>query len=93
MQNKEVEIPYTGERQSNESCKAVIRPETIKIGKEGLLEGKVKSSTFMGSYQDYIIEGESFTIQIHDINPKIKTIYSEGETVGVDFSPENIHIV
>ena len=47
----------------------------------------------MGSYQEYTVECGSHTVQIHDVNPKVKTVFSEGEDVGIELLPENIHII
>ncbi|NLU10156.1 MAG: ABC transporter ATP-binding protein [Tepidanaerobacter acetatoxydans] len=93
LQGKEIEVAYSGDKKPGEKCKLIIRPETVKISKTGQFKGIVKSSTFMGSYQEYTVECGSHTVQIHDVNPKVKTVFSEGEDVGIELLPENIHII
>lgn len=55
-----------------------VRPEHIKIGKEGELQGTVCHREFLGFYQQYVVK-------FNDTNIVVKTtgeqIYSEGETV------------
>ncbi|HHY70497.1 MAG TPA: ABC transporter ATP-binding protein, partial [Thermoanaerobacterales bacterium] len=93
LQDKEIEVSYSGDKRPKEKCKVIIRPETVKICKTGQFKGTVESSTFMGSYQDYIVKCGDDTIQIHDVNPKVKTVFCEGENVGIELLPENIHII
>lgn len=93
LQNKEIVASYSGDKGRGDKCKIIIRPEAVKISKTGQFRGKVKSSTFMGSYQDYVVQSENHTIQIHDVNPKVKEVFREGEDVGIEFLPENIHVI
>lgn len=88
--DKEISIPYSGK---TGACKVVIRPEAIHIGKEGLFKGKVTVSTFMGSYQDYVINVNGNDIKIQDNNPQSHEIFKEGEDAYISFEAGNIHII
>lgn len=89
---KRLFIPYKGGKRQGE-CKIVIRPEAIQIGKTGLFMGKVVMSTFMGSYQDYVVNIEGADIKIQDSNPQDKINFEEGQEIGINFNVDNIHIL
>lgn len=93
IEGRFIELPYTGEKKANDSCKIVLRPEAVKIGKEGILEGKVTLSTFMGSYQDYVVKTQNSEIKIQDNNPQGREVFNEGDIVKVDFSSLNAHVL
>ena len=86
-------LNYSGNKKVSDEVSVVLRPEAIEIGKEGILEGKVISSTFMGSYQDYIVEVNGDNICIEVTNPKAKEHFSEGDMVKLNFNPQVLHIV
>ena len=88
----DLSVPYSGDKKEG-ICKVVLRPEAVEIGKEGLLQGKVVLSTFMGSYQDYVVSVNGGSVRVQDNNPQIKEKYSEGEKVYINFDPKNVHII
>lgn len=88
--DKKIWVPYDGKIGD---CKVVIRPEAIHIGKEGLINGKVTLSTFMGSYQDYVINRNGMDIKIQDNNPQGNETFEEGEEAYISFDTRNIHII
>ena len=65
----------------------VIRPEGATLAEQGLLEGTVSLSTFMGSYQYYQVMVGNMEIQITDYNPVNRRIYEVGEKAYLDFDP------
>jgi iron(III) transport system ATP-binding protein len=83
-------VPYNGEIGKR---KAIIRPEAIQIGKKGLIRGKVILSTFMGSYQDYVININGMDIKIQDGNPQEKEKFTEGEEAYISFNTKHVHII
>lgn len=90
IHNESLEISYDGK---TGPCKVVIRPEAVQIGKKGLFKGKVILSTFMGSYQDYVINVNGTDIKIQDNNPQGKVIFNEDEEVYISFDTRNIHVI
>lgn len=75
---------------SNEEVDVVIRPEDIKIcpASEDLLTGFVESVTFKGVHYEMIVDSYDMKWKIHSTKAA-----SEGEIVGLDFTPEDIHIM
>ena len=71
----------------------VIRPEGATLSEEGILEGKVVLSTFMGSYQYYQMMVGDMEIQITDYNPVNRRIYEVGEKAFLNFDPRGVYIL
>ncbi|WP_055665668.1 ABC transporter ATP-binding protein [Desnuesiella massiliensis] len=88
-----IDIKYNGDKGAGDRCKLVLRPEAIQIAKEGMLSSKVSLSTFMGSYQDYVVEVMGQEIKIQDNNPQGRETFKEGEEVKISFSALNVHII
>ncbi len=86
-------LGYSGEKSEGEDAFVVLRPEAITLGREGILKGKVVSSTFMGSYQDYVVDVHGEKICIEVTNPKAKEQFEEGEEAMLNFNPEILHLV
>lgn len=71
----------------------VIRPEGALLAEQGLLEGLVTLSTFMGAYQYYQVMVGDVEIQITDYNPVNRRIYEVGEKAFLDFDPRGVYIL
>lgn len=71
----------------------VIRPEAAVLSGEGVLEGTVTLSTFMGAYQYYQVMVGKTEIQITDYNPVNRRIYEVGEKAFLDFDPKGVYIL
>ncbi len=91
--DKKLLLNYSGDKKAGEACKLVIRPEAVEIGKEGIFEVDVLLSTFMGSYQDYVIKLYDMELKIQLNNPQGQHIFSEGEKAYMGFKKENVHIL
>ncbi|WBW96996.1 ABC transporter ATP-binding protein [Oceanirhabdus sp. W0125-5] len=78
---------------SGDKVKVVIRPEALDVKEEGNTEITIKSSVFMGSYQDYLIDLNGQECKIEGHNPHNKRIFKEGEKAFIDLSEEIMHLV
>ncbi len=90
---REVRVPVFGEPKTGPDCKLVLRPESLTLGDEGVLPGKVVLSTFMGSYQNYHVMVGDTLVKITDYNPKNKKIYAEGDTAHLVFDGASAHVL
>jgi iron(III) transport system ATP-binding protein len=90
---KKMSVPYKGTKKAGDKCRIVLRPEAVEIGKEGLLNGTVVLSTFMGSYQDYVVKVGDAEVKIQDNNPQGRDVFIEGEEAMIKFNPYNVHII
>lgn len=78
---------------SGDKVNVVVRPEVLKISESGNTEVKIKSSVFMGAYQDYVVELDGIECKLEEHNPQHKKIFNENETAYVDLKPEYMHLV
>ena len=79
--------------QSGQQCKALLRPEAVRISDEGLFRGTVDFSVFMGAYQNYQVTLGDAIVTINDYNPLINKIYKEGDDVCIDFDKDSLHVM
>lgn len=99
VEGTKMEVESSVEMEVGEQCTLVLRPEAINISdsEEGILEGEVTRSTFMGHTQEYDIsittQAEPLNIFIEDSNPQGRKVYQIGDKVKLDFQPVNLHIV
>ena len=78
---------------TGEDCELVVRPEAIRIGREGMLPCKVELSCFMGSYQNYHVRVGDTLVKIADNCPVNKEIFREGENAWISFDKECAHLL
>ena len=75
------------------SCKIVLRPESITLADKGVLPCTVTLSTFMGSYQYYQVDVNGMMIKITEYNPKNHKLYEAGDKAYLNFESHNLHIL
>ncbi len=77
--------------------KAVImaRPESLKVlGKgEGKIDGRVKLNVYLGSSIESFIDTPFGEVLVEIDDPYGKKIYSEGNEVSIDFSPDRVRLL
>jgi len=76
-----------------DSCKIVLRPESITLADQGVLPCTVTLSTFMGSYQYYQVDINGMMIKITEYNPKNRKLYEAGDKAYLNFESNNLHIL
>lgn len=76
-----------------DSCKIVLRPESITLADQGVLPCTVTLSTFMGSYQYYQADVNGMMIKITEYNPKNHKLYEAGDKAYLNFESHNLHIL
>lgn len=86
-------ITYSGKKQTGDSCRVLLRPEAVGLAKTGLLRGVVIMSVFMGAYQDYQVQVGGTVLQVQEYNPLAKEVFGEGDEVGLNFLPVNVHLI
>ena len=76
--------------EKSEEVDVVIRPEDIEIVsvEDGKWEGIVESVTFKGVHYEMIVKSNGFSWMIHST-----IMREEGAHIGMDISPENIHVM
>ena len=77
----------------DEEVCCMTRPESMLIGKEGLFKGKVQTSTFMGSMQEYFVDVQGTVFIIEDYNFRQNGVFAEGEEVFLSYKPGTLHLI
>ncbi len=90
---KDFQTTYGKEIAVGQSCKAVLRPESVQIGSAGEIEAKVTSSIFMGESQDYVVEVGDTKLQVKEYNPGSKQVFATGATVFLTLDKDAIHVI
>jgi len=86
IMGKQVTAHDDAESYENGEAALMLRPESVKLGDEGILPCKVIMSCFMGAYQNYhVMVGDSL-VKITDYNPRGKKIYQVGDEAWLNFS-------
>ncbi len=76
-----------------EKIDLVIRPEGISIEEKGNFSAKVIQSTFMGNVQDYVLDFYGQELKVEVSNPIDKKTYDVGDTVGINFATNSVHML
>ena len=75
------------------ACRMVTRPETVLIGKEGLLPCRVTLSCFMGAYHFYHVMLDDTLVKITDYCPVNKHTFQTGDEAWLHFEDNCVHIL
>lgn len=90
-----VRVPVRGQQniRSGDKVKIVVRPEAIKVGREGKFDGQVTFSTFMGPVQEYSVAIGNTILHAEEADPAGKEIFGEGSPVKISLREDSLHIV
>ncbi len=88
-------LPDTGGLAAGEAATAVLRPESIRLGRDpGPYRGTVRRVMFLGNLAEYLVAVEGLGDWLVDVaNPAEAGLLAEGETVFLTPSPSAIHLV
>ncbi len=90
---KEISAESFGNLKAGDSCKIVLRPESVTLADSGDFKCKVLLSTFMGSYQYYQADFNGKMIKITEYNPRGRKIYKAGDEAYLAFDASNLHVL
>ncbi|MBQ8094680.1 MAG: ABC transporter ATP-binding protein [Clostridia bacterium] len=76
-----------------DSGKIVLRPEAIRIDRQGSIPCRVELSCFMGSYQYYHVTVGNTLVKINDNCPVNKPVFDVGDTAYLSFDKECGHLL
>ena len=79
--------------QPGEQVRLVIRPETVRLARDGVFAATVTYSTYMGPSQEYSIDLGGVRLQVEQPDPVGKERFAENSTVMVSLREESLHIV
>lgn len=78
-------------RSTPEELVAVVRPESVTLHKnspadtqsQNVVPGKVTRSVFMGQTQEYAVDINGYSLDVHASNPTPDTVFAVGDSVSV----------
>jgi iron(III) transport system ATP-binding protein len=94
MFGQTVTLPVEFDPKAGDTVVAVIRPEALTLSDDPALpQATVDQVMYLGSAVDYVVEvnGQSFTVV--DADPRFGHVFKEGQTVGITFVPETVHLL
>ena len=91
---KRVNRPITPPVQIGAPLVAVLRPEGLKLRHDPTLQqAHVDQAMYLGSEIEYIVHLGDQRLVVVETDPRASQIFAEGETVGIDFIDETLHLL
>lgn len=90
----ELSVPCSSDLRVGDRVYAVLRPEAIRLTeKEGITQGEVRQTTYLGSSIEYEVETDNQTLVVLDYEPWRGQIFTESSQVSIVFREENVHLL
>ncbi|MBN2304588.1 MAG: ABC transporter ATP-binding protein [Anaerolineae bacterium] len=73
---------------------AVLRPEALSLKNDpSLKQATVKQAMYLGSSSEYIVDVDDRELIVVESDPSTEQIFREGQSVGIAFVPETVHLL
>lgn len=90
---KKVQLPFDGAI-TNGTVEAVIRPQALKlVDDESLQQVNILQVMYLGSEIEYLIDWSGRQLIVIDNDPRTSKIFQVGQTIGIDFIAEAVHLL
>ncbi|MBK8033069.1 MAG: ABC transporter ATP-binding protein [Chloroflexi bacterium] len=87
-------LPSTVPVPVGSQVEVLLRPEAIKLRADAALpQATVEQTMYLGSEIEYVVLAKGIRLTVAENDPRVSQIFAEGETVGIDFVAEAIHII
>ncbi|PAB59659.1 ABC transporter ATP-binding protein [Anaeromicrobium sediminis] len=90
---KEFKLSIDKDFEKDEDVLIVIRPEAVELSDTGNTEVSIKSSIFMGAYQDYLIDIDGVELKIVQYDPQHKKVYNKGQRAYINLDGDIMHLI
>ncbi|MBE2184278.1 MAG: ABC transporter ATP-binding protein [Anaerolineae bacterium] len=72
----------------------MLRPEALTLRVDASLpQGVIEQAMYLGTEIEYMVRLDDIVITIVDNDPRKQHMFAEGETIGIDFIPEAVHLL
>lgn len=89
-----LEVPARFEVSPNAAITAMLRPEAFFLRQdESLPQAHIEQAMYLGNEIEYIVTLNGQRLTIVDNDPRRQHMFAEGQSVGVDFIPEAVHLL
>jgi ABC-type Fe3+/spermidine/putrescine transport system ATPase subunit len=73
---------------------AMLRPEALSLREDlSLPQAAIEQAMYLGTEIEYIVSVDGQRLTVADNDPRRQHMFAEGQTVGVDFIPEAVHLL
>jgi iron(III) transport system ATP-binding protein len=89
-----ITLPMQSAPKTGDKLTAVMRPEGLELRADSALrQAHITQAMYLGSETEYFVEVDQQALVVIENDPRTDRIFAEGETVGIDFSPETVHLL
>lgn len=94
MFGQTVTLPVAFNPKAGDMVVAVIRPEALRLSDDPTLpQVTVVQAMYLGSSVDYVVEVDGQPFTVVEADPRFGHVYKEGQSVGITFVPETVHLL
>lgn len=91
---KQIETDAPFELVPDVSVTAMLRPEALSLRQDASLpQAMIEQAMYLGTEIEYMVRLDGNLITIAENDPRRRHMFAEGETVGIDFIPEAVHLL
>jgi iron(III) transport system ATP-binding protein len=91
---KQLDIAARFDVSPGASLTAMLRPEALSLRQdETLPQANIEQAMYLGTEIEYIVTLQGHRLTIVDNDPRKQSMFAEGQSVGVDFIPEAVHLL
>ncbi len=88
----ETDMPFDVTEGANTTV--MLRPEALSLRQDSALpQAVIEQAMYLGTEIEYIVRLDDNLLTIAENDPRRRHMFAEGETVGVDFIPETVHLL
>ncbi|MFQ3566655.1 MAG: ABC transporter ATP-binding protein [Aggregatilineales bacterium] len=91
---RSIAAPANFDHHAAGSVVAMLRPEALSLREDPALpQALVEQTMYLGSEVEYMVRIDEQVLVVVDNDPRANRIFPEGQTVGVDFIAEALHLL
>ncbi len=92
---RSITLPLRYAAKADDATTAMLRPEALALREDASLpQVRIEQAMYLGTEVEYVVvteDGQHFTVVDND--PRKSDLFREGQTVGIDFIQEAVHLL
>jgi iron(III) transport system ATP-binding protein len=89
-----LEVPARFNLSPGDTIIAMLRPEAFSLRQdETLPQAGIEQAMYLGTEIEYVVTLNGQRLTIVDNDPRRQHMFAEGQSIGVDFIPEAVHLL
>ena len=91
---KTLEVTARFDLSAGDTVTAMLRPEALSLRQdETLPQARIEQAMYLGTEIEYVVSMDGNRMTISDNDPRRQHMFAEGQTIGIDFLPETVHLL